>query len=406
MTIQELRQNRAGLYEQTKNFLDSKRDENGQVPKSAMEQYDKMFEDIQNMSHQIDAMERQAKLDAEMSASAGAPPFMPVGDKASTPSKDARPTATDRYKDAFWASIRGKALTLEVQNALSVGVNPDGGYLVPDEFDKNLVQALEENNIFRTLAHVIRTQSGSHLIPVANDTMTAMWLDEGQAIQETMTQFSQVQLGANKLGTAIRVSNELLNDSVFDIPSYIAERFGRVMGRTEEDSFINGTGVKQPTGILHATAGGVRSVTAASESSITLDEVIELKYKLKAPYRKDAKWLCNEDIVYQLRTIKDRNDRYIWADSLKEGEPSMLLGNPVETSAYMPTVAAGEDVLAFGDFKYYWIADRQSRTFKRLNELYAMNDQVAFLTTQRVDGKLILPEAVQILKMAGTKTSG
>lgn len=406
MTIQELRQKRAGLYEQTKNFLDSKRDENGQVPMSAMEQYDKMFEDLQNLSHQIDAMERQAKLDAEMNASAGAPPFMPIGDKGSALSKDVRSTATDRYKDAFWDSIRGRAMTLDVQNALSVGVNPDGGYLVPDEFEKMLVQALEENNVFRSLAHTIRTDSGSHIIPVANDTMTAMWLDEGQAIQETMTHFSQVQLGAFKLGTAIRVSNELLHDSVFDLPAYIAERFGRVMGRTEEDAFINGTGVKQPTGLLHPTAGGIRAVTAASETDITLDEVLALKYALKAPYRKTAKWLCNENLVYTLRLIKDHNERYIWSDSVKEGEPSTLFGSPVVTSAYMPTVAAGEDILAFGDFDYYWIADRQSRTFKRLNELYAMNDQVAFLTTQRVDGKLILPEAVQILKMAGTKTSG
>jgi len=82
------------------------------------------------------------------------------------------------------------------------------------------------------------------------------------------------------------------------------------------------------------------------------------------------------------------------------------LGSGVITSAYMPTVAAGQEVLAYGDFSYYWIADRQSRTFKRLNELYAMSDQVAFLTTQRVDGKLVLPEAIQLLTMAGTKVSG
>ena len=401
--IQELRAKRFELYEQCKNYLDSKRDENGQIPADAREAYDKMYNDIQNLSMDIELQEKQARLDAEMNKSAGTPPLMGVGEPKDTAKS---PTATNQYKDAFWASIRGRGNTLDIMNALSVGVNTDGGYLVPDEFDKNLVQALEENNVFRGLARTIRTQSGAHMIPVANDTMTAMWLDEGQTITETTTQFSQVQLNAHKLGTAIRISNELLNDSFFDLPGYIAERFGRVMGNTEENAFINGTGVKQPTGILHATAGGTRAVTAASETAVTLDEVIHLKYSLKAPYRTKAKWLCNEDLVYALRTIKDRNDRYIWADSLVEGEPSTLLGSGVITSAYMPTVAAGQEVLAYGDFSYYWIADRQSRTFKRLNELYAMSDQVAFLTTQRVDGKLVLPEAIQLLTMAGTKVSG
>ena len=71
----------------------------------------------------------------------------------------------------------------------------------------------------------------------------------------------------------------------------------------------------------------------------------------------------------------------------------------------MPGVASGEKVLLFGDLKNYWVADRQNRTFRRLNELYARTDQVGFLTTQRVDGRLILPESVKVLKMAGTKAS-
>lgn len=406
MTIQELRAKRFGLYEQTKNFLDSHRDEDGQIPASAMEQYNKMFEDIENYTSQIDAMERQAALDAEMNKSAGAPPVMPLGDRAGDAGKNVRPTATDAYKKAFWENFRGKAFTLDIQNALSVGSNPDGGYLVPDEFDRTLVQALEEENIFRSLAKVIKTQSGAHIIPVANDTMTAKWLDEGQSITETATKFSQVQLNAYKLGTAIRVSNELLNDAFFDLSGYIAERFGKAMGYEEEKAFINGTGIKQPTGILHATGGGTHSVKTVSETDVTFDEVIKLKYQLKSPYRKKAVWLCNEDLVYKLRTIVDTNKHYIWSDSLTADEPSTLLGAPVYTSAYMPSVAKGEDVLVYGDFSYYWIADRQTRTFRRLNELYAMNDQVGFLTTQRVDGKLVLPEAIQILTMAGTKTSG
>ena len=104
--------------------------------------------------------------------------------------------------------------------------------------------------------------------------------------------------------------------------------------------------------------------------------------------------------------IKDKNDNYIWKPSLEVGKPDTVLSRPIITSSYMPAIAKGEKVLLFGDFSYYWIADRQNRTFKRLNELYARTDQVGFISTQRVDGKLILPEAIQALKMKGTKATG
>jgi HK97 family phage major capsid protein len=200
----------------------------------------------------------------------------------------------------------------------------------------------------------------------------------------------------------IKVSNELLNDSAFNIASYIAERFGVAMGNAEEKAFINGDGDKKPTGLL-ADTGAQLGVTANSETLVTFDEIFALYYSLKAPYRRRASFLCNEALLLQLMTIKDKNDNYIWKPSLDIATPDTILGRPIYTSAYMPSQAAGEKVLTFGDYNYYWVADRANRTFKRLNELYAVTDQVGFLTTQRVDGKLILPEAVKYLKMSGTK---
>ena len=173
--------------------------------------------------------------------------------------------------------IRNRGHYGEVRNALSVGEDTEGGFTVPDEFEKKLVEALEENNIFRGLATVIRTSSGTRKIPIAEDT--------GEA-------------------------------------------------------------------------------------------------------------------VLQLMTIKDNNGNYIWKPGLEIGKPDTLLNRPLKTSAFMPEIKGGSKVMAFGDYSYYWVADRQNRTFRRLNELYARTDQVGFLTTQRVDGKLILPEAVQLLQMA------
>ena len=168
---------------------------------------------------------------------------------------------------------------------------------------------------------------------------------------------------------------------------------------------INGTGEKQPTGLLHDTNGAQLGVTTAAETAVTFDEIFQLYYALKAPYRRKAAFLCNEALVLQLMTIKDKNDNYIWKPSLDIAKPDTILGRPIYTSTYMPAPAKGEKALCFGDYSFYWVADRSNRTFRRLNELYATTDQVGFLTTQRVDGKLILPETVKYLKMKGTKAA-
>ena len=200
--------------------------------------------------------------------------------------------------------------------------------------------------------------------------------------------------------TTTAISNELLNDSAFDLATYIARRFGVRMGNAEERAFITGDGVGKPLGLLAETGGAKVGVTAAQKDAVTFDEIFKLYYALKAPYRKKAQFLCNEALVLQLMTIKDNNGNYIWKPGLEIGKPDTLLNRPLKTSAFMPEIKGGSKVMAFGDYSYYWVADRQNRTFRRLNELYARTDQVGFLTTQRVDGKLILPEAVQLLQMA------
>lgn len=122
-------------------------------------------------------------------------------------------------------------------------------------------------------------------------------------------------------------------------------------------------------------------------------------YSLKRPYRKNAKFMCNDQTLLAIRKLKDNNGAYIWQPSFREGEPDRLLGYPVYTSPYFPAVAAGKAALAFGDFKYYNIGDRGTRSFDQLKELFAGNGMVAFLARERVDGKLVLPEAIKLLKM-------
>ena len=283
-------------------------------------------------------------------------------------------------------------------NALQVGTDSEGGYLVPDEFERTLVEALEEQNIFRTLAHVIQTSSGDRKIPVVASKGSASWVDEEGAIPESDDSFGQVSIGAYKLGTMIKVSEELLNDSVFDLEAYISREFARRIGNKEEEAFFTGDGTGKPLGVLAETGGAEVGVTAAGAAAFTADEIFDLFYSLKAPYRRSAVFVMNDASVKALRKLKDNNGQYLWQPSLTAGAPDTLLNRPVYTSAFMPALAAGAKSILFGDLSYYWVADRQGRSFRRLGELYAPTGQVGFLATQRVDGRLILPEAVKVMQ--------
>lgn len=395
MTILELREKRAKAWNAAKAFLDSHRGDNGILSAEDDATYTRMEKEITDLGKEISRLERQEAMDAELAK----PVSKPLTEKPLADDKDEKTgRASAAYRSNFWNAMRTKAPMPTVLNALQEGTDSEGGYLVPDEFEHTLVEALEEENVFRTLAKVIQTSSGDRKIPIVATKGTASWIDEEGIFDESDDSFGQVSVSAYKLGTLIKISEELLNDSVFDLESYIAKEFGRRIGNREEESFFTGDGDGKPTGILATTGGAQVGVTAASATAITADEVIDLFYSLKAPYRKKAVWLVNDATVKALRKLKDGSGQYLWQPGLTTGSPDTLLGRPVITSAYMPTAAAGAKTIAFGDYSYYWIADRQGRSFKRLNELYAATGQVGFIASQRVDGKLILPEAVKVLQ--------
>lgn len=394
--ILELREKRAKAWDAAKAFLDSKRGADGLLSAEDVATYEKMEADVVNLGKEIDRLERQQALDAELNK----PVNTPITDKPGQPNPENKTgRASDEYKRAFWNAMRSKTAGYEVLNALQVGTDSEGGYLVPDEFERTLVEALQEENIFHTMAKMIQTASGDRKIPVVASKGTASWVDEEGAIPESDDAFGQVSIGAYKLATMIKVSEELLNDSIFNLESYIAREFARRIGAKEEESFFIGNGTGKPTGIFNATGGAELGVTAASATAITVDEIMDLFYSLKSPYRKNAVFVMNDATVKAIRKLKDGNGQYLWQPSISAGQPDTILNRPVKTSAYVPTIAAGAKTIAFGDFGYYWIADRQGRSFQRLNELYAATGQVGFKATQRVDGKLILSEAIKVLKM-------
>ena len=397
MTILELREKRAKAWEAAKAFLDSHRKENGVLSAEDDAAYTKMEQEITDLGKEIERLERQEALDAELNRPVNKPLTGKPGGKADTDGEDKTGRASDDYRKNFWNAMRSKVPMPNVTNALQIGTDSEGGYLVPDEYERTLVEALEEENIFRQMAKVIKTSSGDRKIPVVASKGTASWIDEEGAFPESDDSFGQVSIGAYKLGTMIKVSEELLNDSVFDLQSYISREFARRIGAKEEEAFFTGDGKGKPLGVLAAAGGAETGVTAASATAVTADELMDLYYSLKSPYRKKSVWVLNDSTIKAIRKLKDSNGQYLWQPSLTAGTPDTILGRPVKTSAYMPAIAAGARSIAFGDFSYYWIADRQGRSFKRLNELFAATGQVGFLASQRVDGKLILAEAVKVL---------
>lgn len=400
--IMNLREKRVQTWNAAKAFLESHRGNDGMLSAEDDAIYNKMVDDMDRMGKEIARLEKLEALDAEMSRATSkpltsAPVAAPTEDEAPV-SKTGR--GTKDYTKNFWRVMRSKSVPHEVMNALQVGTETEGGYLVPDEYERTLVQALEEQNIFRQLAHVIHTSSGDRKIPVVASKGTAQWIDEEAQYPESDDSFGQVSIGAYKLATMIKISEELLNDSVFDMPSYIATEFARRIGAAEEEAFFTGNGTGRPLGILAETGGAQVGVTGAKADAVTFDEVMDLFYSLRSPYRRNAVFIMNDATVKALRKLKNGNGDYIWQPSVTAATPDTILNRPVYTSGFMPTLATGNKTILFGDLGYYWVADREGRSFKRLNELYAPTGQVGFLASQRVDGKLILPEAVKVLQQA------
>lgn len=384
MTIHELMQKRAKVWETAKSFVDTHEDKNGRLSAEDTAAYNRMEQEIEDLTASIERQQRAAERDKMLSQ----PINSPIVSKPANGVAVKTGRASDEYKAAMLGALRSNFRN--VSNVLQEGVDADGGYLVPEEYDRRLIDVLEEENILRALGTKLTT-AGDHKINVAATKPAASWIEEGQELTWGDSTFSQILLDAHKLHVAIKVTEELLYDNAFGLENYIITQFGKALANAEEDAFLNGDGKGKPTGIFAKTGGG--NVTAEA-AAFTGDELINLVYTLKRPYRKKAAFIMNDKNLAVLRKLKDANDQYLWQPSLKDGEPERLLGYPVYTSAYAPT-----DAIAFGDFSYYNIGDRGSRSFKKLTELFAGNDMVGFVAKERVDGKLILPEAVQILKL-------
>lgn len=388
--ITKMQEKREAAWQAAKAFVNERKDKDGLLSEADAKTYDEMEAKVNAYSREIDRLTKQEAMDKELEKPTSKPLMTQPGTQPSDNKKSTKFSSTDSYKEAMMDAIRGKFRT--ITNVLREGVQEDGGYLVPDEYDSRLIEVLDENNIMRQLATQIQT-SGEHKINIAATKPAAGWLDEGATLTFGDAKFSQIMLDAHKLGVGIQITEELLYDSMFNLETYVTNEFGKALANAEEDAFLNGTGKNQPTGIFDATGGG--QVTKTLSADITADDIVDLVYSLKRPYRPTAVFIMNDKTVAQIRKLKTTgSNEYLWQPSYQSNEPDKLLGYRVYTSQYAP-----EDAIAFGMMSYYNIGDRGGRTFQELTEVAAAQGMVNFLAKERVDGKLVLPEAVKILKL-------
>ncbi len=382
--ILEMIEKRNQAWNAAKAFVESRRDKDGLLSEEDAKTYSEMEKKVKDYGAEIERLQAMEAMEQELSKPVNTPL---TAKPMSSISREKTGRSSDEYRKAMLTALRSNFK--QVSNVLQEGVDADGGYLVPDEYDSRLIDTLGEENIMRKLATTITT-SGEHKINIAATKPAASWIEEGAALTFGDATFSQILLDAHKLHVAIKVTEELLYDNAFNLESYILTQFGKALANAEEDAFLNGNGTGKPLGLFAATGGGQ---VADTVTTVKADDMVNLVYALKRPYRKNAAFILNDKSLAVLRKLKDTNGAYIWQPSYQVGEPDRLLGYPVYTSAYAP-----ETAIAFGDYSYYNIGDRGSRSFSELRELFAGNGMIGYVAKERVDGLLFLAVGVQILK--------
>ena len=306
------------------------------------------------------------------------------------------PTEEERKIEAEYAvAFKDMLHTGMPQKSLRRGSAGSGNFIVPDTFEQKLVKGLTEKSLIRKLGTVMKTNTKMRIPTIIADGEAA-WIPENEPVQFSEAVYGEIVLDAYKLAHKVVVSDEMLEDANFDVEDYIRQLFVESVSAAEELALFIGDGNGKPTGLLHQTSVGWVSEKAGD---ITYDDILNLIHSVKSPYRKNAVLVMSEDAITKLLSIIHYHGNSPWDVSLKDGTSKTLFGYPVYTTNYLDRVLPGTKPVLFGDFSYFWIGERGKRSVKRLVERYADQGQVAYITSERIDAKLVLPEAVKSLEV-------
>jgi HK97 family phage major capsid protein len=315
---------------------------------------------------------------------------------------------TKEYKTALDLYFRRGAtdgLAALEQKALSVGSDPDGGYLVTPEVSNEIVSGITETTPMRQVARVRTINSSAWKQPKKTSGATSGgWVGEEESRSETGgPKVGMMTITAHEQYAAPRASQSLLDDSATNVEQFIGEEVVEAFMLIENTSFISGNGVKKPRGILTYTAGTgdgqIEQVDSGSAAALLANGLIDLQDALKEPYQPTASWMMRRTTVSAIRKLKGSDGQYMWQPGLGKGVPDVLLGNPIVRGSDMPAVAANALAIAYGDFRRaYTIVDRVG--IRVLRDPFTAKPFVEFYTTKRTGGDVVLFEAIKIQKVA------
>jgi len=304
-------------------------------------------------------------------------------------------TAQPEYDAQFWAEMRIKA----TDNAVIAKAASDitGGYRFPSTAEKKLSEAIVKESVFRKISTNINVYSGSNHILAKDCDDIAAFIAPGEEIPgaDADQDFIPYTVERHKLAVIVKITSDFIHDASFSVEKYLIDRLGKNFGRAEDNGFINGTGVNESTGILADTGGADVALTT---STLTYDNMLTLYHSTDKCYRKNAVWLMNDETALHLRKLKDDDGNYLW-----NANNDTILGKPVVISEYMPDIEAGSKPVAFGDFSYYWIIDRDPASVQVLKELYLNTGHIGYLAYEFLDGKLIRSDAVKVISIENSE---
>lgn len=300
--------------------------------------------------------------------------------------------------------------------AMSIGSDPDGGYSVVSPLAASMTRRIFELSPVRQVARVVEVRTDAFEELVDNGEPAANWVGEKSARPETDgPQIGKLRIPVCEIYSAPKVTQNLLEDSAFDVGAWLVEKIADKFARAEAAGFITGDGITQPRGILtypvaatddatrawgtlQYTPSGAAGAFAASNPS---DALLDMVYKLKSAYRPRATWLMNRDTARRIRQFKDGQGNYLWQAGATAGQPDSLMGFPVLLAEDMPAIAANSLSIAFGDLSTgYTIADRVGVSV--LRDPFSVKPHVQFYTRKRVGGGLSNSEAIKLMKFAAT----
>lgn len=314
----------------------------------------------------------------------------------------------NEYKKAFCQYVRkgieGDLPTLEGK-ALSVGSDPEGGYLVTPSMTQKIIQTIFETSPMRKLCAVEIIGSDTLEIIDDHDEAFAGWTSETASItSDTATPvIAKKVIPVHELYAQPKATQKLVDDSSIDIEAWLSTKLADVFSRKENAAFVNGDGVGKPRGILTypsgTTWGKIEQINSGSSGAVTSDSIIKLYYALKEDYATRSSFLMNRSTVQAVRLLKDTHNQYIWQPGLALGAPDTLLGVPAYQAADLPVPAANSLSVVVADFaRAYQIVDRIG--IRVLRDPFTDKPFIKFYTTKRVGGDVVNFEAIKIMKLA------